>query len=53
MFGVFHVRDEGEVIRPGFNFYPLKNKWSRGFVFRWSGRFQFCLRYSLAQERVV
>lgn len=28
------IRREGEVIRTGFNFYPLSDKGSIGFIFR-------------------
>jgi hypothetical protein len=34
IFNLFHVRDEGESIRQGFNFYRLSDKHSFGFILR-------------------
>ena len=32
---MFHIRKEGETIRNGFNFYPLRDKMHFGFIFRY------------------
>ena len=31
----FHIRQEGEEFHKGFNFYPLTDKGSFGFIFRY------------------
>jgi len=48
---MFHVRGEGEEIRPGFNFYP-RSEWnrSRGFVLRAFGCL-YWVRYSPSIRR--
>ena len=32
---MFHIRKEGGVMHNGFNFYPLSDKGSFGFIFRY------------------
>lgn len=41
---MIYVRDEGELIRQGFNFYPRKS-YNWGFILA-VGRWRFMLRYS-------
>lgn len=51
---MFHIRKEGEILHNGFNFYPLKDKRSFGFIFRYGkkipqtklGSKAFWFRYS-------
>lgn len=45
-----HVRDEGEIIENGFNFYPRDSLSSRGFVLK-IGNTYFQVRYSKPQGR--
>jgi hypothetical protein len=42
---MIHIRQEGEIIRNGFNFYPLTDKGSVGFIFKLGKRI-FRIRYS-------
>ena len=42
---MIHIRDEGERIRNGFNFYPFKSD-HIGFVFAWHSIKKFQIRYS-------
>jgi hypothetical protein len=42
--GMIHIREEGETVRTGFNFYP-KGSNQVGFVFR-LGKFVACARYN-------
>jgi len=42
---MIHLRSEGEPVKQGFNFYPLSDYGSFGFVFR-LGTFSFRMRYS-------
>jgi len=42
---MIYIRDEGETVRNGFNFYPLKSASSRGVVIR-LGNHTLWLRYS-------
>ncbi len=42
---MIHIRQEGEIIRNGFNFYPLTDKGSAGFILR-LGKKIFRIRYS-------
>lgn len=42
---MFHLREEGQVVRNGFNFYKLSDKSNAGFIFRLGTKF-FTLRYS-------
>jgi len=41
---MFHIREEGEIVRAGFNFYP-KGSIHIGLVFR-SKDFVICARYN-------
>jgi hypothetical protein len=53
IFGIpgLNVRDEGGWIALGFNFYPLSNRNSRGFVFNF-GSWKFSCRWSRVQRRL-
>ena len=42
---MINIRREGEVIRTGFNFYPLSDVGSFGFIFH-STKKRFTVRYS-------
>ena len=42
---MIHIRDEGELVRNGFNFYPLNSVSSRGVVIR-LGNHSLWLRHS-------
>lgn len=42
---MIHIRQEGEMIRNGFNFYPLTDKGSAGFILKLGKRI-FQMRYS-------
>ena len=46
------IRDEGELVRNGINFYPLSNKQCRGFVAK-AGRMIFACYYSTVSHRIV
>ncbi len=51
---MIHIREEGGTLRNGFNFYPLSDKGSFGFIFRYGpkipltslGSKAFWFRYS-------
>lgn len=48
---MFHIRGEGQNVRNGFNFYPLRErKWSIGFIFVWND-FAFWCRYAPRRNR--
>ena len=47
---MIYVRDEGEKVRNGINFYPLSSTSSIGFVFR-VGRSSWYVRYSKTTEK--
>lgn len=49
---MIYIRRAGELTRNGFNFYPLSDKYSRGFILR-LGRFSLRVRYSSFQERLI
>ena len=42
---MIQLRSEGETIQNGFNFYPLSDKGSAGFIFR-LGKLAIWFRYS-------
>lgn len=42
---MFHIREENEEIKQGFNFYPLSSSTQFGVVFRWNTKVYQC-RYS-------
>ena len=42
---MIHIRDEGEILNTGFNFYPL-NSSHFGFKFYLAGKKSWQLRYS-------
>ena len=42
---MLHIREEGQVMHQGFNFYPLSDVSSFGFVFKFKDRL-FWFRYS-------
>ena len=46
---MFNIRDEGELIKQGFNFYPL-NSSQIGIVLRIKNKF-FAIRYSKVLKR--
>lgn len=47
---LFHLRDEGREIKPGFNFYPLNSKSSFGCIIKiWRQSFKF--RYSKVRKK--
>lgn len=48
---MIYIRDEGEPVRNGFNFYPFKSKNSVGLVLR-LGDYALWLRYSKFKNRV-
>jgi len=47
---MFCLRKECEPIRQGFNFYPLSDEGSFGFVFRWKST-TFSCRYSKQKSK--
>ena len=49
---MIHITQEGGVIRNGFNFYPLTDKSSFGFRFRYGSKI-FWLRYSKVTKRLT
>jgi hypothetical protein len=49
---MIHIRGEGQAIRTGFNFYPLSNEGSFGFVFKLKG-YQFMWRYSKMTKKWI
>jgi hypothetical protein len=48
---MIYIRDEGEPVRNGFNFYPSSSANSRGVVIR-LGKLSLWLRYSKLRDRV-
>lgn len=48
---MIYIRDEGELVKNGFNFYPASSANSRGVVVR-LGKLAIWLRYSLLRKRV-
>ena len=42
---MMYIRAEGEKVRQGFNFYPIKDKGSAGFVLK-LGKRTIWMRYS-------
>jgi hypothetical protein len=48
---MFNIRDEGEQVKQGFNFYPLKSS-HIGFVLRIKDR-TYTVRYSKVVKRLV
>jgi hypothetical protein len=48
---LFNVREAGEALKTGFNFYPLKSQSSVGFVFH-CPRCTFRFRYSKVVKRL-
>lgn len=48
---MFHIRDEGGVVKTGFNFYPLTSN-QIGFVFRLGSK-KICIRYSKQIRKFV
>ena len=49
---MIHIRKEGEPVRYGFNFYPLSDKGSFGFVFKVKN-FQFMCRDSKITKKWI
>ena len=49
---MFNIRDEGEQIKNGFNFYPLRSTNSFGFIFRLNNK-TFWLRYSKTMKKIT
>ena len=49
---MFHIRDEGEVVKLGFNFYPIKSSSSAGFVLRIKDKCIY-FRYSKVVKRFM
>jgi len=48
---MFHIRDEGEKLAWGFNFYPLASTSSWGFKFKLAEGKGFAIRYSKTTKR--
>ena len=48
---MIYLRQEGELIRTGFNFYPLNDKGSVGFIFRAFGK-TISVRYSRITKKI-
>ena len=48
---MIYIRKECEPVRYGFNFYPLSDKGSFGFVFKVKD-FQFMCRYSKVTKKL-
>jgi hypothetical protein len=48
---MFNIRDEGEIIKQGFNFYPTKSG-QVGFVLRIKDKF-ITVRYSKVAKRFI
>lgn len=49
---MIHIRPEGELTRNGFNFYPLIDAGSFGFVFRYGAK-RFTFRYSKITKKWI
>jgi hypothetical protein len=49
---MIHITEEGGVIRNGFNFYPIGDKGSCGFRFRYGSKI-FWLRYSKVTKQLT
>lgn len=50
---LFHITDEGQALRRGFNFYPLSNRHCFGLKGLKLGRWILHLRYSAPQRRWI
>ena len=48
----FCIREEGGKLKDGFNFYPWKDKESKGFIYR-NGSFAQTVRYSKHLKKIV
>lgn len=48
---MIHIRDEGEPVKNGFNYYPLNSKNSVGVVLR-VGKYALWLRYSKKKSKI-
>jgi hypothetical protein len=48
---MFHIRAEGELIKNGFNFYPLRDRRSVGFIFK-LGKFNYVFRFSKLRHKL-
>jgi hypothetical protein len=48
---MFNLRKEGEKIEYGFNFYPLSDKSSAGFIFKYLPYRAWRIRYSKNAKR--
>jgi hypothetical protein len=49
---MIYIRKECEPIKKGFNFYPLSDKGSFGFVFK-TKDFQYIFRYSKVSQKLL
>jgi hypothetical protein len=49
---MMQLRSEGEPIRRGFNFYPLSDKGSIGFIYR-NGTKATMIRYSKKLKKIL
>ena len=49
---MIHTRKECEPVRYGFNFYPLSDKGSFGFVLK-TKNFQYIFRYSKVSQKLL
>jgi hypothetical protein len=48
---MFYIRDEGEVVKNGFNFYPLNSSHSIGVVIKvW--KYALMVRYSKLRKKM-
>jgi hypothetical protein len=58
---MIHIRKEGDKLHNGFNFYPLSDKGSFGFVFRYGAKISltdlgskaFWFRYSKTNKKWI
>ena len=49
---MIHIRKEGEPVKQGFNFYPLSDAGSFGFISQIK-RFRFVCRYSKINKKWI
>jgi len=48
---MIYIRKEGEVVKNGFNFYPLSDNGSAGFVLKLTNRLTIWFRYSKVTKK--
>jgi hypothetical protein len=49
---MIYIREEGEKVRQGFNFYPLTDKGSAGFILK-LGKRMIWMRYSKITGKLI